>query len=108
MVIFFCHTGRQSSPLISYLIVSHYTILHFIFEPDFKFNTGFLYESWVCPWLFIKLIPTFRCYTRYTFSWSLMLDRKSPITCTNIFVTVPYFYSIGPVVERRNGLQRSY
>ncbi len=27
--------------------MSHYLILHFIFEPDF--NTGFLYEIWICP-----------------------------------------------------------
>ena len=27
--------------------MSHYSILHFIFEPDF--NIGFLQESWICP-----------------------------------------------------------
>ncbi len=30
-----------------YFIMSQYSILHFIFKPDF--NTGFLYESWICP-----------------------------------------------------------
>ncbi len=34
----FCHARRQSSPSRSYLIMSHHSILHFIFEPDF--NTG--------------------------------------------------------------------
>ncbi len=33
--------------LRSYLIMPHYLILHFIFEPDF--NTGFLHETWICP-----------------------------------------------------------
>ncbi len=28
--------------------MSHYSILHFIFEPDF--NTGFLHETWICPY----------------------------------------------------------
>ncbi len=27
--------------------MSHYSILHFIFEHDF--NTGFLHETWICP-----------------------------------------------------------